>query len=87
MEVEAWLAAYYLSHFKSRTMAQIHFYGAETKSKHIIAYGDVKRERKFKITYSDSRYFSHRLVNGAYNTLGESKSLEGAKELCVLSIQ
>lgn len=66
-------------------MKQINFYAAETKSKHIIAYGDVKRERKFKITYSDGRYFSHRLVNGAYNTLGEAQSLEGAKEICVLS--
>lgn len=68
-------------------MSQIHFYSADTKSTHIIAYGDVGAERKFKITYSDSRYFSHKLVNGAYNILGESQSLDGAKELCIISIQ
>lgn len=67
-------------------MPKIHFYSAETKSRHIVAYGDVNRYRKFKITHSDGRYFAHKLINGQYQPVGEAQSLEGATELCQLSI-
>jgi hypothetical protein len=56
-------------------MAQIHFYSADTKSKHIVAYGDVKRERKFKITYSDNRYFRTDLLMGRIIHLGRLNRL------------
>jgi hypothetical protein len=65
---------------------EIKFYSADTKSKHIIAYGDIFGKKRFKITYSDSRYFAHRVSKKAYTYIGEASSLEGAKNLCMLSI-
>lgn len=62
------------------------FYTAETKSTHIIAYADTHlKNRHFKITYSDDRYFSWKRICGKYHVLGEAQSLEGAQKLCEIN--
>lgn len=65
----------------------IDFYTAETKSNHIIAYGDWWIfKRKFKITYHDGMYFAHHKISRQYWPIGEAPTLDVAKDLCKLKL-
>lgn len=61
---------------------KIHFYSADVKASHIIAYGDISGKRAFKITYHDSKYFAWAMKGRSYQAIGEAPSLEVAQDIC-----
>lgn len=67
-------------------LEKIKFYVANAVDNSIIAYGDIKNKRKFKITFHDDMYFSHKLINRTYQPLGQSYCLETAINVCEIAI-
>lgn len=61
----------------------IYFYSADAKDTSIIAHGDTFiKKRHFKIVCKKELHVSYRKRCGKYIKIGESKTLDDAKNLC-----
>jgi hypothetical protein len=65
----------------------IRFYGADVKSRRIIAYGDTHvKSKKFKIEFDGNHYISFIKTCGKYEEFARSQSLGDAKDACTLKL-